>query len=402
MQEGVDPESFEPRAICTRCRRPAVVCYCKFVTPITTKTRVVILQHPRERDVPINTARIAALCLPEAEIHVGVKVPALPSLSDPARPAILLYPDKDAVDIFTRPPAGPVTLVVVDGTWSQARSVVNKNPALQALPRYAFAAPEPSEYQIRREPRAEYMSTIEALVSVLSTLEGDPALMQTMLAPFRAMVQMQVDYINNHHNVRHTYVRRARPGDTRKRGEPALRIPYVMRDRPQDLVCVTAEANAWPYDAKEYGPHELVQWSAQRMHTGEVFEAFIAPRRELCPTTPGHMQITGEQIRAGLSIPDFLAQWQAFLKPNDILCFWGPYARSLLDSAKAEVNDSRSYVSEVTIDLREVVRTKLALGGSMQATGEKLSSAPRTVVTCGRSGKRLAELAIIASALLEP
>jgi len=65
------------------------------------------------------------------------------------------------------PPPGPVTLVVVDGTWSQARNVVRDNPVLQALPRYAFATPEPSSTGIRREPRAENVSTIEALMHVL-------------------------------------------------------------------------------------------------------------------------------------------------------------------------------------------------------------------------------------------
>src|SRR5690606_19385964 len=125
------------------------------------------LQHPRERDMPIGTARMASLCLPAAELHVGIRwderSPLAAELRDPARPAILLYPGPGARDILAEPPAGPVTLVVVDGTWSQAKTLVRDNPILHALPRYAFATPEPSHYRIRREPRAEYCSTIEAL-----------------------------------------------------------------------------------------------------------------------------------------------------------------------------------------------------------------------------------------------
>ena len=65
--------------------------------------------------MPIGTARMASLCLPESELHVGVRwadhAPLRAALSDPARPPILLYPGPGARDILTEPPAGPVTLV---------------------------------------------------------------------------------------------------------------------------------------------------------------------------------------------------------------------------------------------------------------------------------------------------
>src|ERR1051325_5774850 len=181
--------------MCARCRRPPSVCYCRALPRIDTATRVVILQHPRERDMPIGTARMASLCLPEAELHVGVSWSAerlAGALGDPARPPILLYPGPTARDILRDPPRGPVTLVVVDGTWSQARGVVRDNPVLQSLPRYAFATPEPSQYRIRREPRAEYVSTIEALMHVLGVLEGEPSRFLRLLDPLNAMVDAQL------------------------------------------------------------------------------------------------------------------------------------------------------------------------------------------------------------------
>src|SRR5205814_8097054 len=107
---------------CTRCRRPTSVCYCRALPRIETTTRVVILQHPRERDMPIGTARMASLCLPSAELHIGVRwvSDALArSLGDPARPPILLYPGPGARDILPEPPSGPVTPVAVHRTWSQ-------------------------------------------------------------------------------------------------------------------------------------------------------------------------------------------------------------------------------------------------------------------------------------------
>src|SRR6185437_3459769 len=178
--------------------RPEVVCYCRHIQPLQTRTRVVLLQHPRERDVPISTAHMASLCLPDAELHVGVhwrgSAALSRALSDPARPAALLYPGPGAIDVVKSPPPSPVTLVVVDGTWSQTRKLVRENPEIAALPRYAFTPPAPSEYRIRKEPHETYVSTIEALVHVLGALEGEPERYRALLLPFRAMVEVQLAY----------------------------------------------------------------------------------------------------------------------------------------------------------------------------------------------------------------
>src|SRR5882757_6024969 len=222
--------AIEPRAVCARCRRPESVCYCGHIEPLETVTRVVLLQHPRERDVPIGTARMASLCLRDAELHVGVHwrgSSALASaLSDPNRPAVLLYPGAGAIDVVRDPPQAPVTLIVVDGTWSQTKKVIRENPELAALPRYAFTPSSPSEYRIRKEPDAAYVSTIEALVHVLGALEGDPARFQALLAPFRAMVDAQIACEKS---------RGGGPSRHPKKPSRALpRAPALLRERAND------------------------------------------------------------------------------------------------------------------------------------------------------------------------
>ena len=145
--------------------------------------------------MPLNTARIASLCLPDAEIHVGLRLPDSLVLADPRRPAALLYPGPGAVDVERSPPPTNITLVVVDGTWSQAKKLVRLNPTLAALPRYAFRPPSRSEYhRIRKEPHEDYVSTLEALIHVLGVLEGDRARFLPMLRPFRAMVEAQIAF----------------------------------------------------------------------------------------------------------------------------------------------------------------------------------------------------------------
>ena len=151
------------------------------------------MQHPRERGVPVNTARIASLCLPAADVHVGIRFdPRV--FSDPNRPAVLLYPGPEAIDVEQNPPPTEITLVVVDGTWSQTKKLIQLNPELAALPRYAFRPNVPSAYRIRRQPRADCVSTLEALMHVLGAIEGDRERFVSMMRPFRAMVEAQIAF----------------------------------------------------------------------------------------------------------------------------------------------------------------------------------------------------------------
>jgi DTW domain-containing protein YfiP len=374
--------------MCGRCRRPTSVCYCVALPRIETTTRVVILQHPRERDMPIGTARMASLCLPHSELHVGVRwadsAPLARALRDPARPPILLYPGPGARDILREPPVGPVTLVVVDGTWSQAKTVVRDNPVLQALPRYAFATPEPSQYRIRREPRAEYVSTIEALMHVLGALEGDPARFRSLLDPLNAMVDAQLACQARSPRRRERQPRAARrPGD---------RVPREFAQRFDDLVCVVGEANAWPYLAgAEHPPEELVHWVAHRIATGETFAWIAAPERVLSPSTPFHSELSEAALRGGTPRSALFEALGRFLRPSDLLCAWGHYSFNLATTSGAVWGHDR-------IDLRAhahaLLHRKL---GSLEAYAATIGPPPAPL-TAGRAGRRLAMLAQIVRA----
>jgi DTW domain-containing protein YfiP len=378
-----------PRMRCTRCRRPTSVCYCAAISTLPTATRIVILQHSRERDMPIGTARMATLCLPQSELHVGVRwaehAALRAALADPDRPAILLYPGPGARDILTDPPKGPVTLVVVDGTWAQAKSVVRDNPILQRLPRYAFATPEPSHYRIRKEPRAEYCSTIEALMHVLGVLEGKPDAFRALLAPFHAMVDAQLA------------AQAARPSRRvrvqRHRKPIALRLPDALAHRFEDLVLVVGEANAWPYDRDVNGKaaprdpqaDELVHWVALRPSTGETFEQFAAPCGALSPSTAFHTRLAANRLvgeRAAL-----FDAFAAFVRPTDVIGAWGHYSTNLFTGSGGTLGER--------VDLRSVAQrlTNKKLGGIEQFAAQL--GEPRAPLGDGRAGSRLAALAHI-------
>jgi DTW domain-containing protein YfiP len=358
------------------------VCYCAALPRLETKTKIVILQHTRERDMPIGTARMASLCLPQAKLHVGVQWansrPLAKALADPAYPPILLYPGPGAKDILREPPVGPVTLVVVDGTWAQAKSVVRDNPLLQALPRYAFGAPEPSQYRIRREPRVEYVSTIEALMYVLGALEGEPERFRALLDPLNAMVDAQLACQAKHPRARPRHPRPAKP--------PRRPLPDAIMDRYEDLLCLVGEANAWPYEAAGAVIHdELAHLVAERPASGERFAMIAAPENGLSPTTCFHIELEEQQLLGGARRADVLAQLAAFTRPTDILCAWGRYGTSL-------VADGGGTLPTEHIDLRAAAQafTNRKIG-SLDAYALSLGPIPPPV-TGGRAGKRLAML----------
>jgi DTW domain-containing protein YfiP len=389
--------SLEPRATCLSCLRPESSCYCRHIRPVQTRTRVVILQHPRERDVAIGTARMASLCLPGSELHVGVDwsdSPALRrALSDPSRPAALLYPGPGAIDVREHPPKGPITLVVVDGTWWQAKALVRDNPVLSALPRYAFTPDVPSQYRIRREPAAAYVSTIEALVYVLGALEGDAARFHALLEPFRAMIDRQLQCEAEHRGQGSRHVRRR----TRPRIPAPPAVPPQLRERAGDIVCVHGEANAWPYGTpqREGLGDELVHWVAERPATGEILDVVLAPRHPLATATPSHTRLSAEALAAGQSVEQLGQAWRGFVCETDIVCSWGHYATRLFEGMGLSIPER--------LDLRHAARV-YAKGkvGTLEEFVTKLGAMPSSPAGAGRAHVRLAELSAIVRAFQAP
>jgi DTW domain-containing protein YfiP len=381
--------SFVPRAMCTECERPLSVCLCAATVRVPTRTRVVILQHPRESSVPINTARIAERALPNSERHVGVEFEAdarvRAALADPKAPAVLLYPGPGARDLEREPPAGPVTLTVIDGTWWQAQKLLKRNAWLGALPRYAFSPDAPSRYRIRREPAAHCVSTIEAIVSALRVLEGDDGeRVARLLEPFDAMVE---------HQLRFAVERRAERHIARKKGTRPRRFHPALLERASDLVVGYGEANAWPRDTPLGAGAELVHFAAERVLSGERFEAFIAPRRPFSPSFVHHTGIGEDIVRAGGSFAEFAERWQAFVRPTDLLGGWGFYwAESLALEGLALPEH---------VDLRVLARRHLKeRTGDVLDCAAKLDEPLPEPWTLGRTGQRAAGAVAVARALM--
>jgi DTW domain-containing protein len=85
--------------------------------------------------------------------------------------------------------AGLKGIVVLDGNWAQAKALWWRNPWLTKLRRFVVVPDGPSLYgDLRKEARPDAVSTLEAVALALSMLEGDAAVRDKLLAPFRAML----------------------------------------------------------------------------------------------------------------------------------------------------------------------------------------------------------------------
>lgn len=167
----------EFRHRCVTCLQPDFACYCPWIKTIDVNIEFVILIHPKEiKRRRITTGRMAHLSLKNSHLIMGAlferepRVNAL--LSDPNRHCVLLYPSQRsanlssmaAADIRTLVPVGKrLTLFVIDGTWHTAKKTVNQSDNLKRLPRICFTPPRPSNFRVRRQPRPECYSTIEAI-----------------------------------------------------------------------------------------------------------------------------------------------------------------------------------------------------------------------------------------------
>lgn len=183
-----------PRPRCERCQRPLDHCLCPLIPALDSRTRVVLLQHHSETNHALNTARLAALGLKNAELRVGEVFEGLDALlATPGYRPALLFPGDQARVLapYQQAHDEPLLLIVPDGTWRKARKLLYLNPLLEALPRVTLGAVAPSRYRLRKAPEAGALSTIEAVVGALNALE-QPASFDALLAPFEALIEGQI------------------------------------------------------------------------------------------------------------------------------------------------------------------------------------------------------------------
>jgi DTW domain-containing protein YfiP len=181
------------------------------IAPAANRIFVLILQHPQERREPLATAATAVAALRHAKLVAGLSWPnlsrALGRNADPRRWGVLYLGSIQPVALAS---AGELVLVdrqgepvdnpepilsdlegivLLDGNWSQAKTLWWRNPWLLKLHRLVLNPPRPARLgRLRREPRRDALSTIEAAALALRHLEPDPTPADALLAALDRLI----------------------------------------------------------------------------------------------------------------------------------------------------------------------------------------------------------------------
>ncbi len=132
---------------------------------INTRTRIVLIQHVLELSERSNTGRHAAAALSQVDVRVfGAK--DAPLKVDDLEGAWLLWPGEKELT-----GGEPSTLVVLDGSWSQSRKMLQRVPELSSLRRWSLPA-TPGRQSLRASPPGG-MSSLEAIAEALAVIEGE-------------------------------------------------------------------------------------------------------------------------------------------------------------------------------------------------------------------------------------
>src|ERR1700724_966844 len=151
-QSEADSATVAAEAIpdCPHCHKPMPLCVCDGITPIETSISLLILQHPQEQDRALGTARLTALHFAHAVLKIGLSWPSLSKalgrpVGDPSRWAVLYLGSAKVADLETKSDIVAINrkgeiednqrailkdiegVVLLDGTWSQAKALWGGN-----------------------------------------------------------------------------------------------------------------------------------------------------------------------------------------------------------------------------------------------------------------------------------
>lgn len=176
--------------------------------PVDNKVAILVLQHPQEQDRVLGTARLLAGSLTQSKVVIGLSWRNLAhALGEPAEsrdwgvlylgstqakgqaPLVAVDRNGEPLPDQAAAQASLKGLIALDGNWAQAKALWWRNAWLTKLRRFVVVPDGPSLYgDLRREARPDAVSTLEAVALSLQVLEGDVAVREKLLEPFRVLL----------------------------------------------------------------------------------------------------------------------------------------------------------------------------------------------------------------------
>jgi len=206
----------ERREKCYKCYRPKSSCMCQHIRHVETKTKFVILMHPKEyRKIKNGTGHLTHLSLPNSELYVGIdfsldgRINEL--LQETKNLCYLLFPSKDSIEINSHQlslEGKNVVIFIIDSTWACAKKMLRESTNISSLQSISFTHTKTSEFAIKEQPAEYCLSTIESTLCVLELMDknGDEIIekssLEEFLHPFKKMIEFQIEYMQECKNPR--------------------------------------------------------------------------------------------------------------------------------------------------------------------------------------------------------
>jgi DTW domain-containing protein YfiP len=206
---------------CPKCEKSPELCVCAHIKAHQNNKVILILQHPQEPDHDLGTAKIAHLCLKNSQLKIGLSWRNLNHALGLAKDSKPKVPKKWAVMYlgsgvrkipkeFAKsqllavnklgeglPDSGKIIeqlegIVLLDGTWSQAKTLWWRNAWLLKLHRVIARPQHPSLYkELRKEPRRECLSTIESAALALEAMRENAVISRDLRETFAALLDQK-------------------------------------------------------------------------------------------------------------------------------------------------------------------------------------------------------------------
>lgn len=200
QERALEEECF--RECCSRCRKPRSTCYCGEIVPFHSDPEFVILIHRDEARRAVASGRMVHLCLKNSRLFEGTDFSEHEGvnqiLNDPLVFPLVLYPSPGAMSLnecsFV-PSDKRLVIFVFDATWAKARKMRRLSHNLQSVKTLSIAPEHPSSFRVRKQPRKECLSTLEAIYHVINVLNPDAHRPHdNLLKVFQSMVHTQIAY----------------------------------------------------------------------------------------------------------------------------------------------------------------------------------------------------------------
>ncbi len=203
---------YSNREKCYKCYRPKSSCMCSYINAVDTKTKFVILMHPKEfKKVKNNTGFFTHLSLSNSEVFIGIDFSEHKRINEiiSTHESYILFPSSNAVNLsdessnLNQNRDKPMAIFLIDSTWACTKKIFTLSQNLNQLKHMSFITEITSQYQIKEQPKSNYLSTIESTLVVLKLLNKrsveniKTSELDGFLNPFFKMIEYQKNLIEN-------------------------------------------------------------------------------------------------------------------------------------------------------------------------------------------------------------